>query len=187
MRRLLLGTAVVAAMVISVGVLARATDDDDIRDSRVRQGFAISPVPLHLKGLNRARVGLGSYLVNAVGSCSDCHSCPSYTPGHNPYDGVGDGKINSDNFLAGGVPFGPFLQSANLTPNASGVPEQGNSFEVFRTLIRTGHDPDEPGHILQVMPWPILRNMTDHDLRAIYEYLKAIPTAQPGTCAGPGQ
>jgi hypothetical protein len=45
----------------------------------------------------------------------------------------------------------------------------------FMTAIRTGHDPDEPDEILQVMPWPVYRNMSDRDLLAIYEYLSAIP------------
>jgi hypothetical protein len=31
------------------------------------------------------------------------------------------------------------------------------------------------GNSLQVMPWPTFQNMTDHDLRAIYEYLSSIP------------
>jgi hypothetical protein len=30
------------------------------------------------------------------------------------------------------------------------------------------------GEVLQVMPWPVDHNMTEHDLRAIYEYLSAI-------------
>jgi cytochrome c553 len=155
-------------------------------ESRIQEGFRIAPVPLNLHGKNRALVGLGSYLVNAVASCADCHSCPTYKPGHNPYVPGGDGQFNGANYLAGGVAFGPFLTSANLTPDASGLPEQGNTFEKFLTLIRTGHDPDEGNRILQVMPWPVLRHMTDRDLRAIYEYLGAIPTAAPGTCAGPG-
>ena len=29
--------------------------------------------------------------------------------------------------------------------------------------------------LLQIMPWPQFQNMTEHDLRAIYEYLSAIP------------
>jgi hypothetical protein len=33
--------------------------------------------------------------------------------------------------------------------------------------------------ILQVMPWPTFQNMTDQDLRAIYEYLRAVP-CNPG-------
>ena len=28
---------------------------------------------------------------------------------------------------------------------------------------------------LQVMPWPAFRNLTDEDIRAIYEYLSALP------------
>jgi len=35
--------------------------------------------------------------------------------------------------------------------------------------------PPFDGDLLQVMPWPNFGNMTDHDLRAIYEYLSAIP------------
>jgi hypothetical protein len=31
------------------------------------------------------------------------------------------------------------------------------------------------GDLLQIMPWPSLRHMTQHELRAIYEYLGAIP------------
>lgn len=35
--------------------------------------------------------------------------------------------------------------------------------------------PPFDGDLLQIMPWPIYHHMTDHDLRAIYEYLRAIP------------
>jgi hypothetical protein len=35
------------------------------------------------------------------------------------------------------------------------------------------------------MPWPNFQNLTDHDIRAIYEYLKAIPCIQ-GNYPGPG-
>ena len=33
----------------------------------------------------------------------------------------------------------------------------------------------------------LLRLMTDHDLKAIYEYLSSIPHAEPGNCNGPGE
>ena len=152
-------------------------------DSRVRRGLEIAPVPLNLRGKNRAMVGLGSYIVNAQSECVDCHSCPSFQD--NPFDD-GNGSINPDHYLAGGVPFGPEIKSANITPDENGLPA-GLTLEEFISLIRTGVDPDEPDEILQVMPWPIFRNMTDHDLRAIYEYLSAIPHAEPGECTGPGQ
>lgn len=45
-------------------------------------------------------------------------------------------------------------------------------------LMRTGYDADESRY-LQVMPWPVYRNMTDGDLKAIYAYLSAIPHAEP--------
>jgi hypothetical protein len=35
------------------------------------------------------------------------------------------------------------------------------------------------GDLLQVMPWPTYQKMTEHDLKAIYEYVKAIPS-DPG-------
>jgi hypothetical protein len=36
--------------------------------------------------------------------------------------------------------------------------------------------------LLQVMPWPNYKSLTDYELRAIYEYLRAIPCiAGPAT------
>jgi hypothetical protein len=151
---------------------------------RIQRGFEIAPVTLDFRHKDRNLVGLGSYIVNAQAACADCHSCPTYTPGHNPFEG-GDGQINATNYLAGGVPFGPII-SANITPDENGKPA-GLDFDEYLQLIRTGHDPDDPDEILQVMPWPIFRNMTDHDILAIYTYLTAIPHAEPGSCSGPGQ
>lgn len=162
-------------------------------DARVAYGLREAPVPLDLRGRNRALVGLGSYLVNAVGGCNDCHTCPTYAPGvdHNPFLG-GDGKINAAWHLAGGLEFqlgpGASVVSANLTPDARGNPA-GLTFDAFREMLRTGHDKEED-RILQVMPWPAYRFMTDRDLRAVYEYLRAVPrraTPEPGTCSVPGE
>jgi hypothetical protein len=157
--------------------------DEEAR--RIQQGLAIAPVPLDFNGKDRNLIGLGSYIVNAQAACNDCHTCPSYAPGHNPFEG-GDGQINSVNYLAGGVPFGPEIVSANITPDETGKPA-GLTFEQYLHLVRTGEDPDEPDEKLQVMPWPIFRNMSDHDIRAIYTYLSAIPHAEPGQCSGAGQ
>ena len=174
------------------GIRAHASEQDTQGDSsRIKKGLKIAPVLLDLQGKNRALVGLGSYIVNSQAECNDCHTCPSYAPGHNPFDGVGDGQFNATNYLAGGVNFGPGpggedIVSANLTPDSNGKPA-GLDFDEFVELIRTGHDPDEPDEVLQVMPWPIFRNMNKKDLRAIYEYLTSIPPASAGTCAFPGQ
>jgi cytochrome c553 len=179
---LLVGTFVTAGTLSNERAQAGQSGDDE---SRIRQGFALSPVSLNLQGKNRALVGLGSYLVNATTTCADCHSCPTYAPGHNPFEG-GDGQLNSVNYLAGGVDFGFGIVSANITPDAQGRPA-GLTLEEFTNLLRTGEDPDNPGQVLQVMPWPILGKMTDGDIRAIYEYLSSIPHAEPGTCFFPGQ
>lgn len=140
---------------------------------RAQRGINISPVRLNLRGKSRIQVGLGSYIVNAQGGCNDCHTNPPFAPGGDPFLGEPI-QINTERFLAGGREFGPGVVSANITPDEDGKPA-GLTFQEFRTLIRTGHEPDEPDEILQVMPWPIFRNMTDADLKAVYEYLSAIP------------
>lgn len=152
----------------------RARQDGEA--ARIIRGFQIAPVPLNLKGKDRNQVGLGSYIVNAQGGCNDCHTNPSYAPGGDPYRGEPT-RINAEHYLAGGAQFGPFT-SPNITPDANGLPA-GLTFQEFKQVIRTGHDPDEPGEILQVMPWPVYRNMIDSDLKAVYEYLRAIPHAEP--------
>jgi hypothetical protein len=160
-------------------------EDSDLQnDPRVQIGFDIAPVHLNVGGHNHARVGLGSYLVNAVGGCNDCHTCPSYQPGNSPYQN-GHGKVNDVNYLAGGVQFGPFT-SRNITPDFSGKPA-GITADQFVEALRTGHDTEPPHDLLQVMPWPVYRNMSDRDLRSIYEYLSTIPHAMPGVCSGAGQ
>jgi hypothetical protein len=173
--------AVLAGMLAVSSVKGRAADDDS--ESKIKRGFDIAPVPLNLRGKNRALVGLGSYLVNAVGDCNGCHhgGGPNgeYAPNHDPF--MGQTKIvNQAAYLAGGTQlFGPFFVPRNLTPDKSGLPEGGGSFEEFRNILRTGVDPDHAhpqfGPLLQVMPWPAFQDMTDNDLRAIYEYLSAIP------------
>lgn len=52
------------------------------------------------------------------------------------------------------------------------------TFAQFRHVLRTGEDPDNPGSVLHVMPWPVYGSMNDGDLRAIYEYLSSIPRSR---------
>lgn len=150
---------------------------DDNSDSYVRRGFAIAPVPLDLSGKNPALVGLGSYIVNTTG-CNDCHTwgpTGNWAPGGNPFIGQ-PAQINTPYYLSGGRVFSPpGVVSLNLTPDANGFPA-GLTLAEFISVFRTGRDPDNPAHILQVMPWPLLGLKTDHDLRAMYEYLRAIPS-----------
>ena len=147
-------------------------DDPGAEQARIARGFQIAPVKLKLKGRNRDLVGLGSYIVNAQGGCNDCHTNPPYAAGGDPFKGEPE-QINTAGYLAGGTAFGPFV-SANITPDEDGLPA-GLTYQEFKKVLRTGHEPDEPGELLQVMPWPVYGKMTDRDHRAIYEYLSAIP------------
>jgi len=178
--RCLLGTllrssavaALLCGVLVAPGRAARAGDAE-----RVLEGFELAPVPLNLRGKNRWLVGLGSYIVNAQAGCSDCHTSPQYTPGGDPFAGEPE-AINAVGYLAGGRSFGPLIVSSNLTPDAQGRPA-GLSWPEFRALLRTGRDPDDPDRLLQVMPWPVYGKMNDRDLRAVYEFLRAVPS-QPG-------
>ena len=155
-------------------------------------------------------MGLGSYIVNAQADCNGCHNSPDLGPeflkGGDPYSNQPT-VINQAAYLGGGVTFAVFplnavIQSRNLTPDITGRPEGGHTFEEFKTIMRTGKDFDgihppcpkigsdgcilpvvADGDLLQIMPWPIYANMSDHDIRAIYEYLSAIPCVahKPGT------
>lgn len=162
--------AVVAAQA-TAGPTVNARSEQDL----IKKGFKIAPVKLNLKNKNRDLVGLGSYVVNAAGGCNDCHTAPSYAEGGDPFNGEPE-KINVDAYLAGGQVFGPFV-SPNITPDANGKPA-GLTYLQFLHAIRTGQDPDDASKLLQVMPWPSYRKLTDRQLRAVYEYLRAIPHAE---------
>jgi len=192
-------------MVVLVGMLvssprgqAQVSDDT----ARIQQGLAIAPVPLNLVGLDPNLVGLGSYLVNAVGDCNGCHSAGAATEfatGGNPFFGQSK-VINKATYLGGGRDFGALVPgsahiiSRNLTPDKTGMPEGGRTFAEFVQILRTGVDLDNlhppcsagninascvpppfNGNLLQIMPWFNLGAMTDNDLQAIYAYLSAIP------------
>jgi hypothetical protein len=206
-----------------------ANNNDE--QSLIQIGFQIAPVPLNLGGKNHDLVGLGSFLVNAIGDCNGCHTAGgppnfNYANNRNPYFGQPT-KTDPTTYLAGGTDFGPAVPSSadiggfppgseppsyppaaygdyvgpdiitrNLTPDRTGLPEGGSTLAQFKTILRTGHDfdslhptctkanppapvncipPPVDGQLLQVMPWPVFQNMTDHQLEAIYEYLSAIP------------
>ncbi len=199
----------VAAIAFAVAPERLQAQNGNGEESKIQQGLAIAPVPLNLQGKNRSLVGLGSYIVNAVGDCNGCHSAgpqTEYARGGNPYllppFFSGTTQVNPATYLGGGRDFGPLIPgsahiiSRNLTPDRTGRPEGGHTFEEFVQILRTGVDMDHlhptctgapdascipppfNGNLLQIMPWPAFQNMTDHDLRAIYEYLSAIPCVE---------
>lgn len=123
----LVGTFIISPRGQASGQSADGNDDA----SRIKQGFAIAPVPLNLTGKNRALVGLGSYIVNAQADCNGCHSAgppTEFAPGGNPYFGQPT-KVNPVTYLGGGRDFGPFpgpgpfphIISRNLTTGQNGA------------------------------------------------------------------
>ena len=148
-----LSTAVMICSICYAG-----DEDNRISPFPVQQGFDISPVKLNLAGKDPLKVGFGSYLVNAIGDCSGCHSFPQYLekhgPGSNPaagdpYEGTimpptqsVSGQLvanfNTSHYLAGGQCFGPFM-ARDLTPDATGRPE-GLTEAEFIKVMRTGED-----------------------------------------------
>ncbi len=135
--------------------------------ARALQGLAISPVSIPTAGLSAAtaeQLGQGSYLVNAVGSCGDCHTSSAG---------------GAEKYLAGGISYaidnGGVVYARNLTPDA----KTGMTLteDQFVTALTTGRDfSDKTGQsVLLVMAWSHFRWLTTADLKAIYAYLKAIP------------
>lgn len=103
----------------------------------------------------------GAYLVSIIG-CAECHT---------PEDKKGD-SIASMRFGGGLIFDGPWgrVASANLTPDASGIPYYNQA--MFVRTLRTGYVGSR--ELNPVMPWWAFRNMTDEDLTAIYAYLKTL-------------
>jgi hypothetical protein len=175
------GPACLAASLLAERRVQAQAGGDAEEESRIRQGFAITPLPITLAGKNPALVGLGSYLVNAVSECGDCHTkVPAYLPGGNPFLGQPK-QINPVIYLRGGRPFPAVdptgvenpIVSRPLRPE-NGLPA-GLTLDQFVDVMRNGTDYDHPGRLLQVMQWPIFQNMTDRDLLAIYMYLSTLP------------
>jgi len=136
----------------SLSFTARGQSSDALR---IQQGFAIAPVPLNMTGLDPNMVGLGSYLVNAVGDCNGCHTggvAPNfnYAAGGNPYFNQPT-KVDPTVYLSGGQDFGPVgspdvpgpdIIARNLTPDKTGLPEGGHTLSEFMQIMRSGTDYD---------------------------------------------
>jgi mono/diheme cytochrome c family protein len=140
-----------------------------------------------------AKVARGEYLVRAMG-CNDCHTPwkmgkdgpePDMTrmlSGHpqamvmpappklpeGPW-----GLVAAVTMTAWSGPWGVSFTS-NLTPD----PETGMgkwTEQNFVDSIRNGKVMGKGRPLLPPMPWPMYRNLTDDDLKAIYAYLRSIP------------
>ena len=103
----------------------------------------------------------GNFLVNLVG-CADCH-----TPVDNHHQPIPGMDFSGGQLLQ--APWGK-AASANLTPDASGIPYYDEA--MFIKAMRTGSVGSR--ELNKLMPWSVLRNMSDQDLAGIFAYLKTL-------------
>lgn len=156
---------------------------------------------------NQALIERGGYLVRAM-TCSDCHTpwkmgpkgpAPDFSrglSGHPENMPLPPTPAPNGPWLWGGAAtntafWGPWGVSfaANLTPD----PETGIGnwrLEDFIKTLRSGQHLGVGRPLLPPMPWPGIKQLSDHDLTAIFTYLKAqppvrnaVPQAQPPATA----
>ena len=146
---------------------------------------AATPIPA------MSQVERGKYIVS-TSACHDCHTPVKMGPngpepdmsrmlsGHpesikitqqarlgSPWMAAG-----SETFTAWSGPWG-ISYTANLTPDPSGLAAWTE--DIFIKAIREGKHMGTSRPILPPMPWPVYRNFTDEDLKAVFAYLKTIP------------
>ncbi len=138
-----------------------------------------------------ADIERGKYLTRVM-VCNDCHTPWTMTAkgpepdmtrelsGHPQDMPIAGGATLSGPWVWAGAgtntafsgPFGVSF-AANLTPD----PETGLgkwTAETFLAAIRNGRHEGQGRPLLPPMPWPMFRQATDEDLRAIFAYLQSL-------------
>ena len=108
-------------------------------------------------------VAYGSYIVNHLAQCTECHS--------RPVEGGGVDRVNG--LGAGGAQFrGPWgiSMAPNITPSGIGY----YTDEQLKKVITTGMRPDG-SKLNPPMAVAYYANMTDKDLSAVVAYLRSMP------------
>lgn len=143
----------------------------------------------------KAQVDRGRYLAT-VALCNDCHTPKIFTKngpildttrrlsGQPAADKVPEvpkgvlgpdqwGALGSNHFSAWAGPWGVSF-ARNLTPDtATGLGSWTE--DIFIKALRTGKDMGEGRDILPPMPWDLINQMTDADLKAVFAYLQSLP------------
>jgi hypothetical protein len=151
--------------------------------------------PSQKTGSKKAQIERGRYLAT-VCLCNDCHTPKIFTKkgpildttrtlsGQPATDKVPEipkgvlgpdqwGAVGSNNFCAWGGPWGVSF-ARNLTPDtATGLGSWTE--DIFIKALRTGKDMGEGRDILPPMPWDLIGQMTDADLKAVFAYLQSLP------------
>ena len=177
----------------AIGLLGLSTLDSRALDSVAKTPPVSAAAAPTLSAVSSETIERGAYLVNIM-ACNDCHTPwkmsahgpePDMTrmlSGH-PQDLVVSsvpkvpegpwGWVGAGTNTAFAGPWGVSF-TANLTPD----PETGLgkwTAETFITALRTGRHEGQGRPILPPMPYPMYRNATDQDLRAVFAFLQSIP------------
>ncbi|MEJ2004057.1 MAG: c-type cytochrome [Cyclobacteriaceae bacterium] len=131
-----------------------------------------------------------------IGGCTDCHSPKTFDngimgtdesrflaghPQDSPLPPIDTKSLEPGNWLSFSPDLTAFIgpwgmsYARNLTPHETGI--KGWTLDVFIKAMRTGkHMGVEQGRpIMPPMPWEIVGELPDEDLKAIYFYLMSIP------------
>ena len=206
--------AMLGMMVAGAGNGAQDRDTHFDSRLRIGFSIAPVPLNLHGKNPALVGLGSYIVNTEGCNDCHSAGPATEYVPSGNPYFGSRK-QVNQETYLGGGRDFGPLgaagnpsahIISRNLTPapdNDTGLPGGDITYYKFFQIMRDGTDfdnlhptctgalnsgcipPPFDGHLLEVMPWPNFKDFTNLELRAVYEYLRAIPCVQ-GNYPGPG-
>ena len=149
-------------------------------------GSAVSwaPVPVDLTNKSTLLAQRGAYLVRLI-NCASCHSTVAQKAGTKAE--VDGWNVTPEYYLSGGKVYGTapnVAKAANLTPDALGNPA-GLSLKQFKAAMRQGISSIDSSKKIVSMPWPTYATMADTDVKAIYEYLRAIPPLTMGPATAP--
>ena len=156
-----------ASLLIPAAVLAQ-----DQKTAQVKRGeYLVTTEPLsrlpHALGERPGRPGAG-HEAGAVRPPAG-HRDPAAGELQEPWVGA-----MTSTLTAWSGPWGVSF-SANLTPDPETGVLRDFTEEQFVQTLRTGRHQGQGRQILPPMPWPLIGQMTDDDLKAIYAYLKQIP------------
>lgn len=205
----LFGAAAILALGLTATAVAKVSEPAGVAAhavnaaSTANAGAAADPAALQASHVERGR-----YIVSFAG-CDDCHT-PKKMGAHGP-------ELDFSRRLSGhpegsglppapALPEGPWLAVAawdltawngpwgtsfamNLTPDENtglGIWTE----DMFLQALRTGRHMGQSRPILPPMPWEVIRNMTDDDLKAVYAFLRSIPPIHnrvPEPLPPPGQ
>jgi mono/diheme cytochrome c family protein len=120
------------------------------------------------------RLARGRYLVEGTAHCFECHSEPDFKNGvGQPRPGTkGAGQIIKNESF-NGEPFPDGLVCPNITPDKETGSGNWSDAQFERALRHgIGHDGSQ---LLDYMPYPFFRSMTDEDVASVIVYIRSLP------------